>query len=249
MAGYDYSFKVDKKWKPLAREFLVYSLNIAKSLGLETHFKSLSGNESFYVNIDGPLQQMQAFEEDSSRASDYFIRSRFPIITLKRVQFYDKVLRPYFTANSEGLMGITDKVFRDAQLFGAQVIGRVLSPKVYRLLNKRGLSQRSKKAIISIIEAHYNFLLGEANEDMLISVDGSIENILKDRLGGVFDRAHFPVVVNNARNSRLITAHQSRRLTVLHRHRNPVQHAGRNVNKAKLRSYIRIAVEIVERLS
>lgn len=245
MAGYDFSFQVNNSWKDVTLEFLNYTLNIARSLGLEAHSRTLSGNEGFYVTLDGPLQQMQVFEEDSSRASDHFVRSKFPKITLRRVKFYDQVLRPYFTANTKGLMRITDMVFRNANDFGGKPSGRVLSPEVYKLLDKRGLSARSKKAIASIIDIHHSFLLGESDESMLITVDGSVENILKDRLG-VTGRLDFPPLVDMALNNGVITSYQKRRLLKLHTHRNPVQHAGKNVNKAKLRSYIALAISLIQ---
>lgn len=247
MAGYDLSFQITKPWKDTAKEFLEYSLNIARSLGLEAHYKTLTDG-NFYVTFDGQLQQMQLFEEDLSRASDYFVRNKFPKLSARRVEFYGKVLRPFFTANNKGLMGITNFVFTLSKDFKGKPTGRVLSPSIFHLLDKRGLSRRSKKAVITIVDVHYRFLLGEVNEQMLIAVDGAVENILKDKLGITRGRVNFPTLLTMSLNNNLITARHQARLTLLHQHRNPVQHSGKNVNKAKLRSYISLSTDVIQKL-
>lgn len=253
MAGYDFEFDVPIGFADATTGWLSFFRRCTAHQHLEVRWKSFlksTNRRWYYVQVDGPLPQMQHVERQlPNQAFGYINATRDP------GRFVRYVLAPFSIANARGLRNITSLVFDVADELdrrlagGAKSLGPrlALAPTLLKVTKTRS-RRPGAHAIASIVRALDGLATGSlTSANAIILSDQAMEEWLKDNIGLKKSKLGLGDVLEHAVASKVVRKREATQLRRFHRIRNGVQHRRRRVQLSTAYQLIGYYLNVVNR--
>ena len=201
------------------------------------------------MTVDGPLPAMQFLgRQIGAKALEYLRLGRH------RVDRAKHVVVPFIEANREGVGKISGAVFEVVALLGthgfqAGTSHAVLAPHVLKAIEVKRPRSTKTRAIQRIVRAVDGYMSGqmEGSDVVVLSNQGILEWLKAESSLAEEFRGSFPVVVERAKQQRVVTGQEGYRLRRFHATRNAVRYGRRKPTAKSVRSMLGFHLELVNR--